>query len=1224
MRKSLHYILLIISCLIFSTKPTFAEHLTGGEMKYEYISSLPGNKQVYAIIITIYRDALGMGADFDNPLYLTRYNMDNYFTKNIEVYLDRANVSTLPLNDLGPCARNIPNVRIEKAIYTTYDTVSINNYGYTYAHQRCCRPSNISNLYFPGEQGSTYSVFLTRTAMMEKNSNAEFLQDPPLLVCIQSNFQYQFTASDKNNNKLKYYLCEPTIGGNNIDDNGIRPITASAPPYSSVQYGNNYSALQPFGQKVDVELDANSGLLSFRPDRVGIYTVAVCIEEFDSKNQSLGFTKRDIQFNVANCIVASAVASIDAHQPIEGTFATCRGREVQFKNNSTDAKTYYWDFGVKNTTNDTSTLKEPSFTYPDSGSYPVTLIINKGESCADTAKITVKIYPTLTPNFDFNILCENKPVSFKSTSTSSIDPIVKYTWLNKKDTLSQSQNLAHTFSGKGPFPVQLLVETKQGCQDTITKMVILPAFSPSNFDIVGIQPNAQDIYVVCNTQSKISFKNKANNNIPALWKVDNKQFTDNSIDYTFSNIGDYSVQLILNPNTPCADTSTKWIKVAPLPSPSFSSPPICLHTPQLLQNTSSISQGTINSYSWNIPNVGTFTNISPTFTFITAGTYNVTLKATSDMGCTASITQPIEVLKPSIVDFEHNNVCFKAPVFFTDKTNSPYSDIKKWTWTFDNSIVKNGKNTSYTFSSPGSHTVKLLVESSNGCKDSIIKQIDIAPAPVADFILDGNDLGNHKFVKCDDTYKINFSNTSLYNTSNSWTFDKYGTSKDDSPSFTFPDTGRYFVQLTINEGSVCSDSQKIQLEILPDLKPDFSYSTACEKSEVQLKNISQSALNDIINSNWTIDNQDKKSGNLISYIFNSDGQHSVQLHIQSQRGCIDSIKKTIDVFPLPIVNFDFPEACLNQSMTIKNTSKDVGVGQIQSYFWTLNNSTSIERDPSVTYNNPGIYPISLIATTIQGCKDSITKDVLVREIVVPVIEQSSISGCENDWIVFNGVSSTGNYQDYSWDFGDGQISTLAIDSIQYSSGGDYDIQLTLTDKLCGQFESYSSINITTAPDIEIGNDFALCPLLTKPISLSSNISALDSIKWNTGEKNIWEIIANGNSGTIVVETFYKECHISDTLQVIPKCDVNAPQAFTPNGDGQNDFFNLIPDNVQTFELFVYNRWGKLIFQTNTLSQSWDGNYLGQSQPMDNYTYYAKGVKTDGNDFEIQGAVLLIR
>lgn len=542
----------------------------------------------------------------------------------------------------------------------------------------------------------------------------------------------------------------------------------------------------------------------------------------------------------------------------------------------------------------------------------------------------------------------------------------------------------------------------------------------------------------------------------------------------------------------------------------------------------------------------------------------------------------------------------------------------------DNTSTKDGANVSHSFPLPGIHSVQLLVESSKGCRDSIVKQINISPAPVADFLLDGNSIGPLKFVKCDDSRQINFINKSTDNSTNQWMFDKYGTSKEISPTFVFPDTGSFYVKLIINEGTLCSDSQKIQVDVLPDIKPDFSYSTACEKNEILLKNLSLSPLNDIINASWLLDNQENKIGNQISHIFGNSGQHLISLFVQSKRGCKDSIQKSIDVFPLPIVDFDFPEACLNQSMKINNTSKGVGASQIQSYYWILNNTTSIEQYPFVTYDSPGVFPIKLKATTVEGCKDSISKDVLVRDIVVPIIDPSKLSSCQYDWVIFDGTHSTGNYQYYSWDFGNGQVSNSGKDSVQYLAGGDYHISLMLTDKLCGEFTSESEFKITTAPVIDIGDDFALCPLLTKPISLSSDILNLDSVVWNSGENNIWEIIANGNSGTVIVETYYKECHISDTLQIIPKCDINAPQAFSPNGDGQNDYFNLIPDNVQSFELSLFNRWGQLIFQTNNLSQSWDGTFQGLAQPMDNYTYYAKGTKIDGTEFAIQGAVLLVR
>ena len=62
-----------------------------------------------------------------------------------------------------------------------------------------------------------------------------------------------------------------------------KPITASPPPYSSVQYSNNYSFDRPFGDNVYVSLDSNSGLLRVESDRIGYFTLGICIDELDDQ-----------------------------------------------------------------------------------------------------------------------------------------------------------------------------------------------------------------------------------------------------------------------------------------------------------------------------------------------------------------------------------------------------------------------------------------------------------------------------------------------------------------------------------------------------------------------------------------------------------------------------------------------------------------------------------------------------------------------------------------------------------------------------------------------------------------------------------------------------------------------------------------------------------------------------------------------------------------------------
>jgi gliding motility-associated-like protein len=67
-----------------------------------------------------------------------------------------------------------------------------------------------------------------------------------------------------------------------------------------------------------------------------------------------------------------------------------------------------------------------------------------------------------------------------------------------------------------------------------------------------------------------------------------------------------------------------------------------------------------------------------------------------------------------------------------------------------------------------------------------------------------------------------------------------------------------------------------------------------------------------------------------------------------------------------------------------------------------------------------------------------------------------------------------------------------------------------------------------------------------------------------------------------------------------------PTAFTPNGDGLNDFFRAIPVEVTEIEYFrIFNRYGQLLFQTNKWLKGWDGTYQGKKQPMGTYVWTAK-------------------
>jgi gliding motility-associated-like protein len=86
-----------------------------------------------------------------------------------------------------------------------------------------------------------------------------------------------------------------------------------------------------------------------------------------------------------------------------------------------------------------------------------------------------------------------------------------------------------------------------------------------------------------------------------------------------------------------------------------------------------------------------------------------------------------------------------------------------------------------------------------------------------------------------------------------------------------------------------------------------------------------------------------------------------------------------------------------------------------------------------------------------------------------------------------------------------------------------------------------------------------------------------------------------------------------------------PNAFTPNGDGINDNFKAIAPGIKRTNYFrIYNRWGKLMFESNNANSGWDGKYSGVPQPAAVYVWMIKGTDAAGKIIELKGIVTLVR
>ncbi len=275
------------------------------------------------------------------------------------------------------------------------------------------------------------------------------------------------------------------------------------------------------------------------------------------------------------------------------------------------------------------------------------------------------------------------------------------------------------------------------------------------------------------------------------------------------------------------------------------------------------------------------------------------------------------------------------------------------------------------------------------------------------------------------------------------------------------------------------------------------------------------------------------------------------------------------------------------------------------YLW--NNE---ETDNTITVKNPGTYWVH----SWQGCR-MYADTFIVRMVTL------DHWGIGNDTTLCPGVSLLLNayapaIDHYLWS--DGSTSPT------YTAGGAGSYVVTADIKGC-TFSDTLTIAVF-APYVEIQQqDTTLCKGNT--LLLRAEGWPECSYRWQDGTTDsVLEIHASGSyivAATNICGTY------SDSVRIaVVQCDCRSfvPNAFTPNGDGRNDVFELHLNcpNLEAFQFYVFNRYGERIFQTDNPDRKWDGFYKGKPLDTGTYFYYLRYKGPQREAIEQKGDILLIR
>jgi len=460
----------------------------------------------------------------------------------------------------------------------------------------------------------------------------------------------------------------------------------------------------------------------------------------------------------------------------------------KFKNNSTGAAEFVWDFGDGTISREF----EPSHTYLNQGTFFAKLIVTSASGCRGSSRETAVQVSKRTVNFTYNGVT-TAPANLTFTNKTTPDSATRYKWNFGTGDTSSLKNPAFTFKTAGQYIVSLTA-TNGTCTTTYwdTVTITTPACNLiARFTHSG----------ATTAPANLTFTNKTTPDSATRYKWNFGTGDTSSLKnpaFTFKTAGQYIVSLTATNGT-C--TTTYWDTVT-ITTPACNLIARFTHSgattaPANLTFTNKTTPDSATRYKWNFGTGDTSSLKNPAFTFRTAGQYIVSLTATNG-SCTSTFWDTVRITPPAcnlIARFTHSGATTApANLTFTNKTTP--DSATRYKWNFGTGDTSSLKNPAFTFKTAGQYIVSLTA--TNGtCTTTYWDTVTIT-TPACNLIA--------RFTHSGATTapaNLTFTNKTTPDSATRyrWSFGTGDTSSLKNPAYTFRTAGKYIVGLTATNGT---------------------------------------------------------------------------------------------------------------------------------------------------------------------------------------------------------------------------------------------------------------------------------------------------------------------------------------------------------------------------------------------------------------------------------------
>jgi len=619
-----------------------------------------------------------------------------------------------------------------------------------------------------------------------------------------------------------------------------------------------------------------------------------------------------------------------------------------------------------------------------------------------------------------------------------------YNWWNANYTsiVATGQNtiLNNAFPGGTVLYLEIIPPanptTGEVCKDTLNVTVEQPE--------LNLTPIADKS--ICESAS-VTLATSSIPNVTYSWSPPTGLSATNSFSVNASPTDTTEYHLVATDNTTqCVARDTVVVVVKPKPILNINTTPFCSGA------TGSITVSGADSYSW-APSTSLIL-VNPTTVSVnpTASTsYSVTGTRTST-GCSAtSQVQVSPAISPTADFTPPPPQCLSANGFtFTSNSTISSGSINSTVWNFGSLGTQTGDVVSQSFSAPGSYNVTLTVVSNNNCSTSMTKPVIINPGPQAIF--------NAPVAQCLGTNNFTFNSNSTVPTGSitnyAWQFGDQSSQVGSTVIHTYTTADTFDVKLTVTSDKGCVDDTTIKVVVHPNATVDFiTPLPQCFLTSGNLfqfsSNSSIAAPDNVTQNQWDFGAGVLFSGTNVSTTFNGSGYHSILLISTSGNGCVDSIRKSVLINPLPEPDFVSPPTqCFLENNFSFNSASFISSGNITTHHWFFGDGNdSIGQTVGHNYVIPNQfnYQVSLIVTSDSGCVDSIQKPItILPSPSVNVSPNGPYAICAGDQLVLHAdaQAGAGSFTSYQWMIGGTTIPNATTDSLLIFTAGSYQILVT--------------------------------------------------------------------------------------------------------------------------------------------------------------------------------------